>query len=77
MKIKNFYQPDLFEDSPKIESRDPEFLSQSLYDLSGGYVIKHFLLGDHENLKMSYVDNIEDNNLDCQIIEKVIDSWKV
>lgn len=77
MKTKNFYQPDLFEDSPKIESQESEPLSQSLCDSSDGYVIKHFLLGNHENLKLSYVDNIEDNSLVCQIIENVIDSRKV
>lgn len=77
-KTKNFYQPDLFGDSPKIESQESELLSQGLYDSSvDGYKIKHFLLGNHENLKLSYVDNIEENSLDCQIIEKVIDSWKV
>jgi len=77
-KTKNFYQPDLFGDSPRIEPQKPELISQSVCDSSiDGYRIKQFLLDNHENLKLSYVDNIEDNSLDCRIIEKVVGRWKV
>ncbi len=79
MKMKTFYQPDLFDDSIKLKPQEPKTLSRREV-LSEGYDVKRFLVGGRENIRLSYVDNLGDtgdNSLDCQIIEKVVDGWKV